>query len=389
MAKLLLVIPNFTAAGGTERMVAELAKLLARDHEVAVCSFDPAGAIPKFSLPCAFVPLGESRRLPLPFRWITYLAQARRLASVKRNLGTELSISNLWRSDLISLLSGGCDRKIALAHINVVGNPTNRMLLRMRSIVGAIYRRFSAVVTVSEALAAELIDIYGLRPERVHPIANFVSDAAPAQPRPRRSGRPTLLWCGRFVPEKNVDALVTIFRDINAACPSAQLVLVGEGPTREAVAQAASREGLCEGAGPALVFAGQVEDARVMMDGADLLLLPSRAEGLPMVLLESLAAGVPVLAADCPSGGVRQVLGGKTPHDPNRFAERTSCGVLLPVPGEGNEHADKAWIDEALALLNDGDRLAVARAGALERAKQFSPGEALMRWRAVIAQVLR
>jgi hypothetical protein len=55
------------------------------------------------------------------------------------------ALRNLWGADLISVLSGGNDRKIALCHINVVGNPTNRLMVSFRPLVAAIYRKFDAL----------------------------------------------------------------------------------------------------------------------------------------------------------------------------------------------------------------------------------------------------
>jgi hypothetical protein len=60
------------------------------------------------------------------------------------------ALRNLWGADLISVLSGGNDRKIALCHINVVGNPTNRLMVSFRPLVAAIYRKFDRVVAVRE-----------------------------------------------------------------------------------------------------------------------------------------------------------------------------------------------------------------------------------------------
>ena len=87
---------------------------------------------------------------------------ARRLRALKQRLKIDATISNLWRSDLISVLSGGFDRKIALCHTNIVGNPTNRTMLRLRPLVGAVYRRCDRVVAVNEALSRELAALYAL-----------------------------------------------------------------------------------------------------------------------------------------------------------------------------------------------------------------------------------
>jgi len=74
----------------------------------------------------------------------------------KRRFGIALTISNLWRADLLSVLSMGCDRKVSICHTNIVGNVTNRLLLKFMSLVSLVYRRFDRVVSVSRPLSNEI-----------------------------------------------------------------------------------------------------------------------------------------------------------------------------------------------------------------------------------------
>ncbi len=387
MAKILLIVPSFTNTGGTDRMVAALANLLSDTHEVHVCSFDGPDARPRFDPGVPFHPLGRSRRLPLVARGLTYFREARRLKALKRALGTEVSISNLWRADLVSFLSQGSDCKIALAHINVVGNATNALMLRLRWLVAGVYRRLSRVVTVSDLLARELTHLYRLDEKKVRPISNFVAP-------PPESGRVaapdrTLFWCARFVHEKNPMAVVPIFQALHSRTPSLKLVLIGDGPERELVRQAAERAGLLEGEDPPLKFAGIIEDASRAMAGGELFLLTSHSEGLPMVVLEALSVGVPVAAADCLGGGAHQALGARSPHNPERSdSEITECGILLPIPYPGTP-AIQTWIDDLNALLGDKERMAALRAGVPHRAREFSPDVARPRWNELIREVLQ
>ena len=81
-----------------------------------------------------------------------------------------------------------------------------------------------------------------------------------------------------------------------------QLTLVGDGPARQQL-------GARIGASPTLAARTRIapwSDPASVLRGADLLLLPSRYEGVPLVMLEAMAIGVPVVVSDLP--GTRPFL---------------------------------------------------------------------------------
>lgn len=386
MTKLLLLIPSMAGVGGTERMVHSLSVLLdGAQTQVFQATFDAPGAARHFESHIPVHALGPIPRLPIPLRPFAYALAAWRLNRLKRRLHVDVSISNLWGADLISVLSGGRDRKIALCHINVVGNPSNRLMIRLRPLVAAVYRRFDRVVAVSETLAHELRALYRLPMGRISHIDNFV-DRPPAVSRWPSDGVQRFVWCGRFSHEKNVEGLLHAWARFAAGRQGVQLVLLGDGPQRSQLQALAGVLGLkvaqnVEDQTTPLVFAGKVSDPASFMLGARALLLSSHAEGLPMVVLEALSLGLPVLAADCPSGGVRTALQGDGVCEPARpRAEFTSAGALLPVPMPMVEGTLVAWADCLEVASQDDARWAVWSSGALSRASQFSSNAARGKW---------
>jgi len=385
----LLLMQSLTGTGGAERMVDGLSRLLsAAGVEAFEASFDAPGARRRFENSTSFHPLGPLPRVPLPFRAFEYLVAARRLRALKLRLRIDATISNLWRSDLVSILSGGSDRKIALCHTNVVGNSTNRMMLRLRPLVASVYRRFDRVITVNETLTRELAALYALAPDRVGFVDNFVWRPA-ANPRPPRDGVTRFVWCGRMCPEKNVAGLLHAWRAFVLDERDAQLVLLGDGPQRPELERLAADLGLRAGAiedpDAQVVFTGMVAEPANYMASGRALAVSSVAEGLPMVVLEALSLGLPVLAADCPAGGVRAALAGGGAFDPARAeAEPTSSGALLPAPCVDNPHSLKLWRAAFAEALRDDTRWEEWRTGALARSEQFSPTRALEKWLAIL-----
>ena len=153
--------------------------------------------------------------------------------------------------------------------------------------VSAGVRRFSA-------------DRGGLDPDRLVVIPNGVDPARFAQVEPvDRStlGVPThavlTLYVGRLDPQKGLDTLLDAAAIVARACPDWHLALVGAGPIRAALeAKAASLPDLAG----RVHWLGRRGDVPGLLRGADLLVLPSRWEGMPNVVLEAMAAGRPVVA---------------------------------------------------------------------------------------------
>jgi len=105
---------------------------------------------------------------------------------------------------------------------------------------------------------------------------------------------------GRLSPEKGVDVLIKAISLLPAG--SVSVVLAGNGPERGALEQQAIALGVKEN----IHFLGTVEDVGSLYRQLDLVVLPSRSEGLPNVLLEALSADVPVVATAV--GAVPEVL---------------------------------------------------------------------------------
>jgi glycosyltransferase involved in cell wall biosynthesis len=388
--RILLLMASLTGTGGAERMVDALSRLLASAGlEVFEASFDPPGARRRFENSAPFYPLGAGASLPPPLRPLEYLDAARRLRRLKRRLRIDVTISNLWRSDLVSVLSGGFDRKIALCHINIVGNPDNSMMLRLRPLVAAIYRRFNHVVAVSEPLSRELAALYALAPQRVGFIDNFVDTPAVVLQLPD-DGVERFVWCGRMSPVKNVVGLLHAWRAFVAGEKDAQLVLIGDGPQRGELERLAADLGLrlaaIDDKEAQIVFVGMVDQPAGYMAGARALALSSISEGVGLVVLEALSLGLPVLAADCPSGGVRAAVAGPGAFDPDRAeAEPTSSGVLLPVPRADSPRSLELWRAAFAEALHNDKRSEAWRAGALARAEHFSPARAQEKWLEILS----
>lgn len=99
---------------------------------------------------------------------------------------------------------------------------------------------------------------------------------------------------GSFNEVKNQEFTVDIFQKISEKNPNARLVLMGDGERMDAVKAQCQELGIAE----RVLFLGNVPNVAELLNAMDLMLLPSRHEGLPLVVMEWQASGLPCVLSD-------------------------------------------------------------------------------------------
>ncbi|MCB5166375.1 glycosyltransferase [Streptomyces bambusae] len=137
---------------------------------------------------------------------------------------------------------------------------------------------------------------------------------------------PLAVCVGRLCQQKGQDVLLRAWPEVTAHAPTARLVLVGDGPDGERLRRSAP---------PGVLFAGAAADIRPWLQAADLVVLPSRWEGMALAPLEAMACGRPVVVSDV-SGARESLPPGQAqlclvpPEDPTALAK--ALGRLLSEP---------------------------------------------------------
>jgi glycosyltransferase involved in cell wall biosynthesis len=145
---------------------------------------------------------------------------------------------------------------------------------------------------------------------------------------------------GRLNSQKNFSLFLDVAAALSPRFPNLRFLLAGEGPEEAMLREKALQLGLTE----RIVFAGYIADTRQVYAAADILLMPSRFEGLPMTLLEAMAMNLPVVASKL--DGIAEVIeDGREGYlvdsaDVTAFAER--CAALLDHPAKSSELATNA-----------------------------------------------
>lgn len=120
----------------------------------------------------------------------------------------------------------------------------------------------------------------------------------------RKSTDQNLLFVGRLAAVKGLSVLFKSAVELRRDFSALKITLVGDGPERMNLENEVQQLGLED----CVEFVGYQSQSEVaeFLQAADLLILPSFAEGLPVVLMEAMAAQVPVVTT--PVGGVTELV---------------------------------------------------------------------------------
>ncbi len=145
---------------------------------------------------------------------------------------------------------------------------------------------------------------------------------------------------GRLNYQKNFALFLDIAAAIVKQRDDVHFVLAGSGPEERALREKAAALNLTKH----VTFLGYVTDTAQLYPALDLLLMPSRFEGLPMTLLEAMAMRVPVVASRL--DGIAEIL---TDHLDGSLAEpgnaadfTTRLLTLLDDPSSAKAQAEAA-----------------------------------------------
>lgn len=99
---------------------------------------------------------------------------------------------------------------------------------------------------------------------------------------------------GHFSYQKNHEYLINVFAEVLKEIPNAVLMLIGDGKLRGEIEKQIYKLGISKN----VLLLGNRSDISELMQSMDILVFPSRFEGLPVVLVEAQAAGLKVIASD-------------------------------------------------------------------------------------------
>ncbi|BBC35670.1 hypothetical protein SGFS_069640 [Streptomyces graminofaciens] len=375
--KIVFLLHNAYAIGGTVRTTLNLASALADHHDVEIASMSRHRDEPRFTVDprVTLVPLVDTRPTSEDSRDPAYTAPAVDFPTADRRHHQYSRLTDLR----VRAYLAGCGADVVIGTrpgVNVyVARLAPRRALRigqehlrhdahnkaLRKVLARHYRALDAVVTTTAADA----EVYRARMKlpgvRVMSIPNIVPDTGVT---PSDGTAPVIAAAGRLAPGKRFDLLLEAFARIAAKEPDWRLRVYGGGKEKDRLQSLIDDLGLTDQArlmGPRTPIEREFARASIVVSASD-------AESFGMTLVEAMRCGVPVVSTDCPLGPAEIITDGLN-------------GRLVPTD---DPHALAEAIHDL--IIDDALRREMGRA-ALESAHRYDPAPIIARYESLITDL--
>ena len=351
----LLIFIHSMHSGGAERVTATLANhWAAKGWRVTVATlastaqdfYDLHPAVQRVALDVA----GESAS-----PWAAIANNWQRVRALRRllkQLQPDVALAMMSTANVLLALAG-----LGLRGVTTVGaehtHPPAAPLARSWEYLRAkSYKHLDALVALTNESATWLSQ--NTKPAHIAIIPNAANWPLQAQapqlpPLPKTPKQRRLLAVGRLVELKGFHHLLTAWQQLAADFPQWQLIILGEGPERQALQAQITSLGLTD----RVSLPGRAGNVGQWYEAADLYVMSSRFEGFPNTLAEAMAHGLPAVSFDCDTG-------------PRDIIRHEVDGLLVPP---GNVGALAAALRRLMA--DDTQRAALA-ARATEVRERYS-----------------
>ena len=396
--KILMIIPKLVD-GGAERVVSNLTLELYKDYDIDILlDYNCTGYEYKGNI----ISLVDQQVEPKGIEQCKlYIRKLLWLKKSKRETRYSAYISHSRWSNILNVLSGAKKQNVIVAmHCSITKPSTKCIQERLIKIVEKYtLRRAPKVIAVSQGVAKELVELIGVKREKIYSIWNG-SDIEQIQKNAKQElDEIQKAWyldsefivsaMGRYTIEKGHWHLIRAFSVIVRKYPKAKLLLIGDGKLKEYYERLIQGLSLQNN----VVLTGFQKNPFSLIAHSDLFVFPSISEGFPCSLVEAICSSVPCVSADF-RNGAREILGYdmKLEKLEHRY-ETMDYGVMVPVCSEilyqafdELEEQEKILADSIIYMIEHKEEAEKFVKNNQKRLYEFSIEEMADKWKRAIEE---
>ena len=392
--KVLIVTGVLWRGGGAEKVAATLGNaLLARGYDVHLLTFYEA--IEQYPYHGTYHTFAEPARSKLAKLW-GIPQRIYRIARYIKQHQFDHVYAFLEEANFYTLVAKRLFRLPQPVVVSVRNNTRSRSRL-VQWLMGRLYPRAHAVVCVTRGIEEMMQHDHGLtnlttiyNPIDTDEAAARAAEPVPEPDRELLARTPLFLHIGRHTHQKGQWSLLRAFAQVHTERPSAQLVMLGDGPDTAKLEALIEQLALTD----AVHLLGKRSNVLPYLKAADVAVSASLWEGMPNTLLEALSVGTPIVATDCATGPREIMAPELTPSEPITYPYLTPIGTLTtPLAPEAiyqtlAEHpltpAETELAEQMLAALTTS----YDPAAFTTRTADFAVGETIDQWEALLSNVV-
>lgn len=318
--------------GGAEREAQKIAEaMIKKGINVSVLTqkiknypeFEMVNDVPVFRKIKAFKPWGITYFLSVLF----FLIMKRKMYNIIICFGifyytpAAVIVKKLFKKLLINRIECSGER----------GDLKRIYFLKYNFLIKSLWKYVDKYIAITNDIASELKK-EGIDNERIVHIPNsvdinkFSNNKYPKE----LNGQIRLIFVGRLSEQKGVDILLEAISKVIKKERNLILKIVGDGHLRSSLEILTDKLGISN----FVKFEGEQQCLWYFYWNSDILIIPSRYEGLPLVLLEGMSCGLPVIASNIPGhkevieDGVNGLLFEK--ENSNQLAEKIDFLIKNP-----------------------------------------------------------